>query len=44
MSTSQNVDGQEGLSAGKLAVVAIITLAVAFTIISLIAETGLDKY
>ena len=44
MSTANNVDGQESIGAGKLVVVALITLAVAFSVICFIAESGLDKY
>ncbi|MBI5496855.1 MAG: hypothetical protein HY904_17710 [Deltaproteobacteria bacterium] len=39
-----NVDGNDAWTASRLVVVAVATLAVAFTIISLIAETGLGRY
>jgi hypothetical protein len=41
---SSNVDGNDTWTAPKLVVVGIITLAIAFGVISMIAETGLNKF
>lgn len=38
------VDNTDNWSAGKLVILGIITLAVAFTVINFIAESGIDKY
>lgn len=39
-----SVDGGNSWSAGKLAILGVITLAVAFAIINFIAETGINKF